>query len=1017
MKKSLHFFALLLVFLCLPKLYAQVLINEYCAANVSVNTDNFGENEDWIELYNAGSAAVNLNGYWLSDKINNIQKWQIPAINLAPGGRVLIWCSSRNITTGPYHTNFGLTQSENSEHVIFSDPSGVILDSTAVRRCLQNHSRGRTTDGAATWSVFTTPTPNATNNTATAVSYANKPNMNIVGGIYPGTQNVTLSTADPSLTIRYTTNGSTPTATSTQYTGPITISATTVLRARAFSGNSAVIPGFVETHTYFIGVSHTIPIVSLWGDQPLNQLFNGTQNEPETGMEYFTSTGTLLEKVYGNSNKHGNDSWSYNQRGIDFVVRDKFGYAAEIDNQIFPIKTRDKFDRVIFKPAANDNYPAATAGAAHVRDAYVHTLSLVGGLDLDVRTSESCVLYKNGQYWGVYEIREKADDKDYIEYYYGIPEANIQYLKTWGSTWSEYGGGQAQTDWNTLRNYILNNNMGVAANFAVVDAQYNWRSLVDYFCINSYTVCTDWLNWNTAWWRGINMPASNPRSKWSYALWDMDATFGHYINYTNVPDQSVSADPCNAESLPNPGGQGHTQILTKLITENPEVHQYYVSRYIDLGNTTFSCNFMVHVLDSMLAVFAPEMPGQINRWGGNLTTYQSNVLQLRNFILQRCVAIQTGMTNCYGVQGPYNTVFTVDPLGAGTLKVNSLTPAGYPYAGTYYGNIDILIKAFANSGYNFSHWESVDGNTVNPNVNDPVASTQISGPDTIIAHFVQDVQYNLTVMVNPPLSGNVNVNTYTPPVYPWTGTYFPNTNMNIAATPVSSYQFDHWELNHHTVAPNDTVSPASFVMTATDTLVAFFTLIPTNPVPPAKYDLVVQVSPPNSGKVELNNFLINVYPYTSLVDSNSVVWANALPNTNYHFINWTIGHHTLNPSNTNASVNFKIFQADTLTAFFEATPQEVLPDPVVFVPNTFTPNDDFANEQFRVVANADVTGGEYYIFDRWGEMVFSSSNLDNGWDGRMGGKLVPPGVYNYVVKYSYLPQKQSVLTGSVLLLR
>src|SRR5690606_22112072 len=85
-----------------------------------------------------------------------------------------------------------------------------------------------------------------------------------------------------------------------------------------------------------------------------------------------------------------------------------------------------------------------------------------------------------------------------------------------------------------------------------------------------------------------------------------------YINYTGIPNTSPTADPCAAESLPNPGGQGHTQILNKLINENPEVEQYYISRYIDLGNTVFSCAHMIHVLDSMLAYIAPEMPHKLH---------------------------------------------------------------------------------------------------------------------------------------------------------------------------------------------------------------------------------------------------------------------------------------------------------------------------------------------------------------------------------------------------------------------
>jgi gliding motility-associated-like protein len=1017
MKKIVLLFCVSAALIKVNKLEAQVLINEYCAANVAVNADNFGENSDWIELYNAGASAVNLNGYWLSDKVADIQKWQMPAINLNPGGRVLIWCSGRDITTGPYHTNFGLTQSEGNDHVILADPAGTILDSTNVRRCFRNQSRGRSGDGGASWGVFTTPTPNAAN--GTTVSYAERPNMSLSGGIYAGPINVTLSTTDPSLTIRYTTNGSTPTATSTLYSGPIAINNTTVLRARAFSTNSGVLAGFTETHTYFIGVNHVIPIVSLWGDQPLNQLFNGTENTPDCGMEYFSNTGTLLEKTYGDANKHGNDSWAYPQRGIDYIVRDKFGYSEEIDYQIFPVKNRDKFDRIILKPAANDNYPFEDG--AYVRDAYVHTLSILGNLELDERTSESVVLYKNGQYWGIYEIREKADDKDYIEHYYGIEESNIQFLKTWGGTWADYGGGQAQADWDALRQFIQNNNMGNPANFAQVDAQYNWRSLIDYFCINSYTVCTDWLNWNTAWWRGINTPATNPRSKWTYALWDMDATFGHYLNYTGVPNTSPTADPCNAETLPNPGGQGHTQILTKLIEENPMVYQYYVSRYIDLGNTTFSCPFMIAALDSMLAVFGPEMPGQIARWGGNINTYNGHVQQLKNFILQRCVEIQDGMVDCYDVEGPYPTVFTVDPIGAGTLQVNSLLPATYPYTGTYYGNIDIITNAFANAGWVFDYWESANGTSViNPDILNPNALTRITGPDTIIAHFVQEAppEFDLTVTVNPPLSGNVNVAGFTPPAYPWTGTYFENTNLNLIATPVAGYEFDYWELNNHLILPNDTTTPGSFVITETDTLIAHFKLIPViEPPAPSEFPLVVKVVPAGGGKVNLNNFLINVYPYSAVLDSNTTVTADAVASNGYQFSNWTIQHHNLTPSNTSASVSFKINQADTLTAYFEEMPAEIRPNPMVFVPNSFSPNNDPLNGIFRVIYNSDVVSGELNIFDRWGQLVFTSRDLDFGWDGTMNGTAVPSGAYSYTLKYTYLPAKTAYLTGSVLLIR
>ena len=72
-----------------------------------------------------------------------------------------------------------------------------------------------------------------------------------------------------------------------------------------------------------------------------------------------------------------------------------------------------------------------------------------------------------------------------------------------------------------------------------------------YFILNSFVVCADWLNWNTAWWKGNHPDGSAKR--WRYALWDQDNTFGHGANYSGLPDTGAGADPCNPEDLGDPG--------------------------------------------------------------------------------------------------------------------------------------------------------------------------------------------------------------------------------------------------------------------------------------------------------------------------------------------------------------------------------------------------------------------------------------------------------------------------------
>lgn len=709
---------------------SQVVINEYSCANVSTVADNYGEYNDWVELYNAGSTSVSLVGYYMSDKAGNLQQWPFPSGSLAPGAFLKVVCSKHDAVSGGfYHTNFSLVQCK-PEKIILSDGGGNIIDSVVIRRNQEGHSWGRTTDGANAWSIFTTPTYGASNATSTPMQrYATTPVFSLAAGYYSGSQTLTISTPDPSVTIHYTTTGFEPTASSPVYSAPISISATQVVRARAFSSVTTIAASFIMNSSYFINVAvHNLATVSIYGDN-LASLMGGNQIVPATSLEYFDKGGVMRTKVSGSSNKHGNDSWAYPQRGIDFKSADEEGYDYALNWKIFRRTNRDHFKAVILKAAANDNYPFENG--AHVRDAYCHTLSQDAHLHLDERTSEFCEVYMNGQYWGVYDIREKVDDNDFTDEYFGQDEPYIQMLKTWGGTWSEYGGAQAQTDWTTLMTFIVSNNMALPANWQHVDTLYNWKSLADYVILNSVCVTSDWLNWNTIWWRGLDPTGGAER--WRYALWDNDATFGHYINYTGIPDTSPNADPCNPEALPDPGGEGHIPVLNALMA-NPIFNQYYISRFADLMNTSLSCDTMLALLDTMTTEIAPQMPAQCATWGGSTGTWAANVLTMRNFIQARCVALEQGMVDCYNLTGPFNITVTVSPVGAGTVNINSIYLDQFPWSGNYYGGIPILLNtAPTSSQYTFDHWEM--SSVPLPSATDDSVSIDITGPDNIIAVY------------------------------------------------------------------------------------------------------------------------------------------------------------------------------------------------------------------------------------------------------------------------------------------
>ncbi len=144
---------------------------------------------------------------------------------------------------------------------------------------------------------------------------------------------------------------------------------------------------------------------------------------------------------------------------------------------------------------------------------------------------------------------------------------------------------------------------------------------------------------------------------------------------------------------------------------------------------------MLHILDSLINRISPEMPRHIQRWGGSLSEWQSNVDALRQFIITRCVAIQDGMKECYNLTGPYTLTFVPLPLNGGKIKINSIIPDNYPFSGLYYGGIDVLLEPIPATNFNFDRWEA-PYHTFSPSSTAINALINPATDDTVKCYFI-----------------------------------------------------------------------------------------------------------------------------------------------------------------------------------------------------------------------------------------------------------------------------------------
>jgi len=275
-------------------------MNEFLAnPNASSLTDEDGDTSDWIEIYNPAGGAINLNGYFLTDDPASLTKWSFPNVSIDGNGYLLVFASSkdRRPTDGnELHTNFSL--SATGEYLALVSPDGLtILSEFGTPTANYPDQKGGISYGffgdPLQVGFLLTPTPDTSNATGNGVTgFVEDTVFATRRGVYDAPFSLTISTATPGASIRYTTNGSWPSESiGTIYTGPITVDRAMVVKAIAY--RSDYVSTNIDTHTYIIpaavlaqtsaNIQSLYGLPSSWGGQTPYYGMDGNNNaDPDT---------------------------------------------------------------------------------------------------------------------------------------------------------------------------------------------------------------------------------------------------------------------------------------------------------------------------------------------------------------------------------------------------------------------------------------------------------------------------------------------------------------------------------------------------------------------------------------------------------------------------------------------------------------------------------------------------------------------------------------------------------------
>jgi hypothetical protein len=472
-----------------------LVINELMAVNTKTKADKDGDYSDWIEILNVSSQDVNLEGWHLTDDEDTLDIWTFPAVTLSSGQYLVVFASEKNLTNpaSELHTNFKL--GSDGDYLALVRADGTVEDkiSPCYPSQLADVSYGRITSGqVTTWEYMTTPTPGAANVAGVAGVVATV-DFSVGRGFYTATQTVALSCSTTDATIHYTTDGSTPTATTgTVYTSgtPISVTKTTCIRAAAFK--TGWLGSAVTTHTYLFiadivanspestptgwttgpvngqvldyGLDSTIlsatdsdfssqtyralmptaltaiPTISIVTD--LSNLFSSTTGiythasssgiswERPVSVELLNPDGSTGFQINAGARIRGSTSASGSNPKHGFRLFFRSEYGkGKLEYSLFGTEGASQFERVDLRCDQNNSWHYQQGSTSALYCREVFPRDLMREMGQPYTRSRYYHLYINGVYWGMY-MTEERPDPDFAASYMGGDAADYDQMKS-----------------------------------------------------------------------------------------------------------------------------------------------------------------------------------------------------------------------------------------------------------------------------------------------------------------------------------------------------------------------------------------------------------------------------------------------------------------------------------------------------------------------------------------------------------------------------------------------------------
>jgi len=602
------------------------------------------------------------------------------------------------------HTNFKIdTQGES---ILLLNPDEVIISQLMVESPVRDVSIGRFTDGIDVLK-WLTPTPAATNNSATTYTDTLiSPVFSFPSGVYTSSFGVTITNPNsPSNTkLVYTLDGSAPSFNSTAYTSPIAVTTTTVLRAQVFplTTDLELLPSDNTVATYLFNVSHTTPIIlvttdesNLYGANGIFDNYNSDWLKPahaaylseESGHPLAFETNTAIRPDGGAGGSRAQPQHSF---------RLSFAHAAlgekPVDYPIIPDRpNRTTYSDVYLRNGSNQYLALPYKDASQVR-------MMSEGTNNYYSSYRPASVYINGQYFGLYELREKFN-KEFFEIHDGANSDSIELLSLsyFYNLVLRAVEGNVGNFWNSYDSFLALSPAD-ANYFTQADNYFDLKHYTDYIIGESWMGNVDWPGNNIKIYR-----SDKTQNRWRFALIDLELSM-QPNGWTSCTDNHIRYMLDRDPNIP------YINIWLRSIT-NEVYRNYFINRYADQMNTSYKNEKLQAFEQAFFNSMFSEMPMEYARWGdptniqGQMDGFIQNHLTFKNELACRSNVVRSNLVSEFNLEKQITLQLLVSPVTSGSIHLNTIQPEVYPWTGIYFDGVPVTMNAIPKAGFLFSHWE------------------------------------------------------------------------------------------------------------------------------------------------------------------------------------------------------------------------------------------------------------------------------------------------------------------------